>query len=344
MTTALRRMQVGLESTRGTLVAANKRWAGALQYSDVREAHMPEDEERNSLALLHRRTELAKHTELSLTAAATYQALPDFLSMAIKGAITPTTPTNGVKTRLWTILPSLTASNAQDSFTVEYGDDQQEYECGHVMAEQLEFAGSMGEALQMTVGMFGQGTAKATFTGGLTKFYEQTSSGAGLTLEDISLQDFKIYVDSTWAGLGTTQKTAVLAGLSVRIPTGLTMIRYADGSKDFSTFGEQKRGAEVELTLRHNADGEAQYDNYVAGTLIFVRLIATGSEIEAVTPTYDNQFTMDFAMRYTEAPQFFSDYNGHNTVVLTGRTFHDPTSDNDMNFVVQNEVSSLTAT
>ena len=331
MTTALRRIQCALETTRGTKLAADTIMLGALQYTDMRTWISPEDEERNSLALLHRQTEVSKQTDIQFTGAVTYEQILQFLSMGVKGAITPTTPTNGVLTRDWTFLPSLIASNAQDSFTFEYGDDQQEYECGHVMCSQLEMSFPMGEAGSLTATLFGQGTAKSTFTGALT----------APTVEDVASQDFALYVDSTWAGLGTTQKTGILANLTVRLPTGVNPQKYADGSTDFSTFSEQKRAAEIELTLRSNSDGIAQYDNYVASTLIFVRLEATGSEIEQVTPTYDKLLRMDFAIRYTEPPTFFEDYNGHNTVVLRGRTFHDPTSGNDMSFLVRNTQTAI---
>lgn len=331
MTTALRRIQIGLESTRGTLVAADTILLGALQYTDTRTWISPEDEERNSLALLHRQTEVAKQTDLQFTSTVTYEQILQFLSMGVKGAITPTTPTNGVLTRDWTFLPSLTASNAQDSFTFEYGDDQQEYECGHVMASQIELTFPMGEAGGLTATLFGQGTAKSTFTGSLS----------APTVEDVASQDITLYVDSSWSALGDTAKAAILASATIRIPTGVAPQRYADGSTNFSTFSESKRAAEVELTLRHNSDGEVQYDNYAASTLIFVRLEAVGTLIESVTPDYYKTLTMDFAMRYTEPPTFFEDYNGHNTVVLRGRTFRDPTSGNDFGFVVRNTVTGI---
>jgi hypothetical protein len=328
---ALRRIQIGLESTRGTLVAADTILLGALQYTDQRTFHQPEDEERNSLALVHRSTELTKATSLAYTGALTFEQALQFLSMGIKGDISPSTPTNGVLTRDWTFLPSLTADNDQDSFTVEYGDDQQEYECGHVMAEQLEFAFAMGEVAQLSATLFGQSTAKNTFTGGLSV----------PTVEDVVSQTLKYYRDSAWANLGDTEKSGTVANAVIRVPTGLTMVRYADGTTEFSTYGAQKRAAEVELTVRHNAEGEALYDAYVAQTLMFIRLEATGSLIESVTPDYNKLFRFDGAIRLSEPPQFFEDYNGHNTVVLRGRTFHDPTSDNDMSFMVRNKETAI---
>jgi len=244
VTTALKRIQIGLESTRGTLVAADTVLLGALQYTDDRAFHMPEDEERNSLALLHRQTEIAKGTTLQFTGAVTFEQILQFLSMGVKGAITPTTPTNGVLTRDWTFLPTLTALNAPDSFTFEYGDDQQEYECGYVMAEQLELAFAMGEVGQLSANLFGKATAKSTFTGALS----------APTVEDVVSQTMKFYKDTSWANLGNTEKAAILANATIRIPTGFTKVPYGDGSTEWSTHGESKRAAEVEITLRHNAD------------------------------------------------------------------------------------------
>ena len=215
MTTALRRIQMGQETTRGTLVAADKILLGALQYTDQRTHHSPEDEERNSLALLHRLTELTQGTALQYTGSLIYEQILDFLAMGVKGSVTPTTPTNGVLTRDWTFTPTLAALNAQDSYTFEYGDDQQEYECGHVMAESIDLNFSMGEAATMSATLFGQATAKATFTGALTP----------PAVEDVVAQQVKMYLDTTWAGLGTTQLSGLLASAVIRIPTGL-----ADGA------------------------------------------------------------------------------------------------------------------
>lgn len=331
MTTALRRIQVGLESTHGTLVAADTILLGALQYTDQRTFHQPEDEERNSLALVHRSTELTKATALQFTGALTFEQALQFLSMGVKGGISPTTPTNGVLTRDWTFTPSLTADNAHDSFTFEYGDDQQEYECGYVMAEQLEFTFAMGEVGQLSATLFGQSTAKSTFTGSITV----------PTVEDVVSQTVQMYKDSSWANLGTTELTGTLANAVIRLPTGLSMARYASGSTEFTTHGIAKRACEVELTVRHNNSGEALYDDYVAQNLIFIRLEATGSEIEQVTPTYDKLFRFDGAIRLSEPPQFFEDYNGFNTVMLRGRTYEDPTSNNDFSFMVRNTVTGI---
>lgn len=311
---ALRRVQIGLESTRGTAVAADVKLMGMLTMDPTQVLYMPEDEERQSLALLHRREIVAEMANMHFESSLNFEQLIHFLAMGVGNhGSQPTTPTNGVLTRDWLFEPSHSASNAQAAYTLEYGDDQQEYESAFVMCSQLEFTWALEESVKMSAELFGRSVTKATFT-----------SLSDPTIEDAVTQLTKMYVDTTWANLGTTQKASLMASATVRIPTGVGPTRYADGSLEFSNFVERKRAAEVEILMIHGADGEAEFDKYEAGTTSFIRLQTTGTEIEAVTPTYDKLFRVDLAVKYTEPPQFFQTHNGENAVRMVGRTFLDP--------------------
>lgn len=326
---ALRRIQIGIESVRGTSVAATKRiLGGTLRMTPTLALYMPEDEERNSLASLHRRTITGQRAALVYEGSVTFEQVINFLSMALKGNITPSTPMGGTNAREWLFDPSLTASNAQDSFTFEYGDDQQEYESAFCMVEQLEFTLALNDVWKMTATMFGQFPAKSTFTGSL----------AAPTVEDVVGAKTKLYIDTSWAGLGGTEVSDTLVSAVIRFPTGLATTKYADGSLDFSGFSEGKRAAEVELVFKHNSSGEAEYDKYVSGGLNFVRIETEGAIIEDTTTKL---LRFDLSLRYTEAPQFFEEANGETTIRLKGKTFLDPTSGSDFEVMVRNAVTAI---
>lgn len=329
MTTALRRIQIGKEATRGTAVAATKILLGNLTMNPTLNLFMPEDEARNSLALLHRREIVGQEATLRYDGPMTFDQLITFLAMGIKGGVTPTTPGGGTDSRDWTFLPTVAALNAQNAFTFEFGDDSQEYESAFVMCSQLELAYAMGEPVTLTADLFGHFPAKSTFTGALSN---------PANLEDGISQKTKIYSDTTYANLGTTQLSDTLVNATVRVPTGLAPVRVADGLLEFSTFSEGKRAAEVELTFVHNSTGIAIYDKYVSGALDFIRLHTVGSIIELAIPY---SLIVDLSLRYTEAPEFFTDDLGRNVVRMAARTFEDPTSNNDMNFVVTNKETTL---
>jgi len=299
--------------------------------------YIPEDEERNSLAMIHRRTIVGQHSELKYDGSVTFEQIINLLAMALEGATDDagagliTTPSNGILTRDWTFEPTLVASAIQNAYTVQYGDGSQAYQSSFVMCSQLAFTYAMEEPLVVSADLFGRLQTKVSFGGTPTE----------LTVEDAVTQKTKIYGDTTWAGLGTTQLSDVLISATVTIPTGLGMTRYADGSLEFSAFTESKWGADVELVFKHNATGIAEYDKYIAGTTQFIRLETTGSEIEAVTPTYDKLFRLDLALHYTEPPTLFDDENGENVVAMTGKTFHDPTAGRQLRAMVRNSQTAL---
>jgi len=331
MVTALTRAQYGVEATRGTAVAASKRLLGRIRATPHFETYRPDDEERNSLASFHRRTIVGQHSTLEWEGSLTFEQIVNFLSMGVK-AEAITTPTNGVLTRDWTYEPTLTAVNAQKAFTIEHGDDIQAYRYVFTMAEQLEFTYAMNATLMARATLFARAYSQVSFTGAPTL----------ATVEDAVTDKTKLYVDTTWAGLGTTELNAVLVNASLRLPTGLTRTKYADGSLEFSGFGESKRALEVELTLRHSAVGRDSFlERLDDGALRFIRLETTGSEIEAVTPTYNKLFRADMAVRFHEGGPLFESAEGENTFVLRGTTYHDPTADRDFRFMVRNTVTAL---
>ena len=151
---AFRRIQIGVESVRGSAVAATKKLIGTLTMTPEAIFHRPVDE-RNSLAEFFREIEVARRSSLRFEGDATYEQLIDFLSMSMKGSITPTTPGGGTDSRDWTFTPNLTTKNVQDSYTIEYGDDTQEFETKFSLVENLELAIAMNEAVVLRADMFG---------------------------------------------------------------------------------------------------------------------------------------------------------------------------------------------
>ncbi len=334
----LRKIQIRRESTRGTPVTtAMDLLNGRLTMTPNLSLYMPEDEDRNSLALLHRRTITGQQAALRYDGSVNFEQIINFLAMALEGATDDSgtgvigTPTAGILTRDWTFEPTLTASAVQNAFTVQYGDNQQAYQSSYVMASQLEFTYAMGEPLVVSADLFGQFPTKVSFGGTPTE----------VTVEDAVSQKTKLCIDTTWAGLGTTQISDTLISAVVRIPTGLAPVRYADGGLEFSSHSENKWTSEWELVYKHNTSGEDEYDDWVDGTQRFIRLETTGSEIEQVSPTYDKLFRLDGSVFYTDAPELLSEQDGENVFRLSGRTFHDPTADRQLLALVRNTQTAL---
>ena len=300
--TVFRKIQTGLEAVRGTSVVATKRLLGTLSVSDEPQQMRPPDE-RGSLAEFYRSYTSGQQASMSFNSDASYEQVINFLAMALKGSV------GGVQqgvtpARLWTYKPNLTSKNNQDSFTMEYGDDTQGWQIPFGIASTLTFNITYNDALKMSVEMFGHNPIKHAFTAGLsdpTNFEEVLSNHA------------KIYIDDNWAGIGGTQKAAVLAGGTITIPTGLTPVKYADGELDFSNVIENRRHFELDLDLIMGADALTEYDALKARTNRAVRIEFEGSTISGAEK---NTLTFDMIGQYLPPTNIFDEREGENLLRL----------------------------
>ncbi len=329
---AFRKIQVGEETTRGTLVAADKKWIGTITMTPDITKHFPA-EDRGSLAMNRRINELSKITRFAYNADASYEQIIDLFHMGIKGNISPTTPGSG-EARLWTFTPALTATNAQDAFTIEYGDDTQEWESGFCMVESIDIAFTMNEITSIVANIFGRSTAKSTFTGSLTD----------PTITEIVSNKLKVYIDGTWANLGSTQKAGLVTGGSISIPTGLTPVWKADGSLDFNSFSEQKRAITVSLDMALGTDYVTEYDAFAAadgGTARAIRLQWDGPAFDSPDNGLARLLRFDMFGYYTAAPEHFGVVDGLNITTLEFQTFEDAVGPNEFSIVVQNNLTTI---
>jgi hypothetical protein len=313
---ALRRIQYGRESTaaRGTSVAADAILLGTLTMNSNLALHIPEDEERNSLAMAHRSTIVGRHSELQFESALQFESMHHILDLALSGQSCSQVlaSTNGTVTQ-WTFTRNSTARNWPGSYTFEYGDEQQEYESAFVMAEQLEITYAMAEPVRQSLSMFGRVETTASFTGSLT----------APTVEEAVSARTTFYMDTAWANLGNSTADGFLVNATLRFPTGLQRSKYADGSLDWSSFAEGRHGGEVELTAVHNSSGKELYDAYRNQSLLYLRLETLGSTVGGSSASAQRTLRVDLAMRVTEPVQMFGAQDGENTFVARGRVFAD---------------------
>jgi hypothetical protein len=199
-----------------------------------------------------------------------YQILPMLLSMAVKGDLSGILKHSGQGDYEWTFTPSMTATNAQDSFTVEIGDDVQAYLLNYVMCKKLTIAGTMGQnqAVKLTAECFAQSCAPTTFTSSLTI----------PTIEPIVANKAQLYIDTTWSGVGGSVKTGLLRDFSFELITGLHP-KFHGSALTFDVHGESYFEAMLKLTLEGDSDANALYTGMQARTPYAIQLKVTGSAI-----------------------------------------------------------------
>jgi hypothetical protein len=275
---SLSKYQWGIETTRGTAVAAT-RVAGA----EVKPVPADRVWEFVRLANGRRAGAQAKRNDQYLVKdtltfpQAYFQLWPMIGQCSLDGTITPAEQTPSQADYLWDIVPSMTAANDPDTFTLELGDDVQAYEIEYCMIDRIKYSfaiGSGGEAVPVAleVGYFGRQVTPTTFTGAL-------ALPTGLELMNGKLA--RLYLDTTWAGIGGTEQTSLLRGAEVEIMIGNHPKPLGSANKYFTTHGEGDIDVLVTLDLEGNASADAIFDLYQAGTERALRLDINGGQIAA---------------------------------------------------------------
>jgi hypothetical protein len=288
-TRAFSKFQYGKEviSTHGTAVAATKILAGA-QIKGVptdRQTQFIEDA-LGVRAASARSNVYELLVEDTLTLPACYfQALPMIFSCGLKGNITASEVTANQGDYLWTFTPSMTATNAPDSITLEMGDDTQAYEVEYVMFRSIKVSGEIAQdggdsPVQVEVEYFGRQVTATTFTGALS-LPTMTTMNAKQTI---------LYKDALWANKGTTALASTLRGFEFEIMTGLHPKFFGSADKYFTTHGESILGAMLTLTLEGNSSADGIFDDYQAGTAAAYAIKITGPLIGTGTAHSLNLF------------------------------------------------------
>lgn len=297
-------VQYGKETTRGTAVAATKKWMGFASIPEDRDPIHPKD--ALGLRMNSARTEilqiLADPVTLSMasggdvgSSGAYYQGLPLLFGTTLKGGVTATETTASQTDYAWDFSPSLTAAGAPDTVTLEVFDNDQAYEIEHLMGKSITIDWAFGEnkPLNISAEYFGKQVTPTTKTASLTN----------PTITQINANTGKMYLDTAWAGLGGTQKTGLLRSGSIQILTGNHPKFLGGGARTFDSYGEGELDISGSLVVEGGAAAKALFDDYQAGTHRALRLAWTGPQIG--TGVYHKlQLDLFISMRVTPLSGF----------------------------------------
>lgn len=236
------------------------------------------------------------------------------LSSVIQAA-TITTPGGGTTSRQWVFNMPTAGGVTPVSYTVEYGNSgasAAEKVTGFIVNEY--HINVSRQAIQAGGNGFGR-----VITFGSTL----TGSPATLPLVPILPSNVDVFVDSTWAGLGTTKLTAdFVANWSVTNRWGqIWPINSALPSMDDVT--ETEPTVRLALQVENNATGQAFVNAMRAGTIKYVRVKATTPAFIETTIPWSAQ--LDFVGVVVEAPNP-GDTDGLMTLGVTLAAFNDGTN------------------
>jgi len=337
-----RKFQVGTETVAGTEVAATRviralnvnwndagSWRKYVPMYDIGRMSLDPD-----VGEITRQGLLGK-VETDLT-------FEDFLLPLLhgyKGAVTPVEQNVGEGDWLWTFknAPTL-ADPAPDTFTAEFrmsnGTANYDRTTSFCVVSSIEISADQGgDASKLTYDFFGRTANGNAITGALT---------LPTPFDLIAALDWKLYVDPSWATLGTTQISTAMRSFTWRYNTGIMPALFiGDGRLDHADIRVQPRGAELSMEWEFGASADAERTAFEANSLRFIRFEAEGAQIGAGD---NKRITIDGAYQYGDGGfgELGREADGNDTVPLTLRTVAESDT-NDLSVAVLNSLATFPA-
>lgn len=313
-------VQIGLETTSGTSVAANKK----LQSMAIEPG--PRAEIKSYRAMGSKFPSLAalgkEWTEASVGGGITYTEIIYPLSSVLK-AVTPT----GTTAKTWTFSPATSAADTVKTFTVEQGSSERAH----------KFTYGLFTSLGMKFSRDGSDLSGDMMGSALTDGITLTSSPTSIALLPVLPTQVSVYLADSAAGLdGATALTRAISA-EWNISDRFGPVWVLNGSTTWAAFVETEPKLEVKLMVEADAEGMGLLTTMRSGATKFVRIEAIGAVI-AGADTY--QLTVDTACKVTDVDPF-SDEDGVFAIGWTMTGFHDSTWGKATEVVVVNEIAAL---
>lgn len=257
----------GKETTRGTPVAPTRQFyddgVGALKVSAGLNFH--ESENTGRRYRIRRSTSTTEDVELNFKTTS---------GIGYDDLIWPFSQLNGTMVavgagadKTWTATPSATGLNAPLAFSMDIGDDTQNWRCQYSMLQSFKLSAAIGGLTEFEAKGFAQRAIKTA-----------KASPAINAAVKIPADLWTIKIAANIAGLGAASVIPNwLQSWELEVMTGLKWRHYLDGN----LFGAQHVETDIAATLTMTVESLAQsvtefYDKAIANTISFIRLKATG--------------------------------------------------------------------
>lgn len=251
--------QAAIELTRGTDLASTRKVYAQFTPSVVR----PLSPFRNTTGTFQgRRRASYGRTKVSLSAndEATYQDLPWWMLLMLKGGVTGVTDGGTPAAYTYTFVPTITSDDLS-SITLELGDSGNPYQTSQVMVNswtlRMDADNDAEPAWMLDLELIGRDWATTTFTAALSD----------RTTEPILARGTKLYIDAAGGTIGTTQKTGSLISCSITGNNNLTYKAFAEDTTYVAAnkVGRGEQTFDAQFTFEFDTDTEfALYRNAVA--------------------------------------------------------------------------------
>ena len=318
----------GKETTRGTPVAPTRKFyavgTGVLDHDLGIRFH--EGENRGLRTKVVRATSVQEDVGLKLASVdgIGYDDLVLILA-SLKGGLSGV---GGAADKTWTCVPSNTGANSQEAWSWDVGDDVQNWRVQYAMARSWTLSAALDDVTNLELDYFGQRAVKGA-----------KATPADNSAVKIPGDLWTVKFATTLAGLpGASVVANFLVGWKLEAQTGLVWRHYMDGNLYGGQHAETTIAADLTLTVESTAQAVSQfYDKYVAGTLDFIRLKATGPALGG--SNYSAQ--VDLPVLYDKPKIIAGEDEGVNLWEIPAKLAYDATSAQSIGLVVVNSLAAL---
>ena len=331
--TPFRKLQVGIETTSGTLVAATRQLIGEWNFTEPREYYRSSYPAGVNANVGGAGVATQNASRLEVSTELTFEELIWVLSLGVKGGITPTTSTD---TETWVFTPEITGIPTIKGATFEVMEfdgvtNHIAREFGYGLVESFGIEWAAGAEAKLNYTVFGRASQTTTPTAALSPMPDR----------EIALSNrLRVYMNDVYADLGDTQLTGIVRSASFNYTGPFAPDYTLDGrtdmdmTKHISGMGYK---ATLNMVMELDATAATIVTDWRDNSLRYFRLSTIGSVIQT-TETKD--IIIDGAYRFTSDP-VYSDADGVRLVAFDLESVYDTTGTKTLEFTVVNEMATL---
>mgnify|MGYP005814706249 FL=1 len=338
-------IQVGKESTDGTAVAATRRiLTKSGTYRHMQTQEMFEGQLSGVLSRSATSPVITREaSQLSISSDLDFNSVLLPLLSGVKGGVTPSTPGTG-EARLWTFAPSQTAPSV-DPYTIEMvvddGSTKQEIEAPFGVTTSFEITGGVDALPQITWSMDARKSVQSTYTSGI----------ALPAVEFAANLRWQMSLDTTWANVGNTTISGQIYGFTLG-QSAFVMPQYYLQNRDaldFAGVEPQTRTTDLVIQATFDTGGSNLYETELAakalGSKRFIELKLQGDAFGSPDASLNHEIKVrgSFVHADDSMQDLGADRDGNSVVSLHLVSQYDPTGAVDVNYLVQNKLTSFPA-
>lgn len=329
---ALRKIQMGKETTAGTAVAATTVWRGLGTLEDTREVvHADEDvgilmgTDRAYIPVLGGAITFEE-------VEATYEQVMHIFEAGIKKVGTPVTDTGG-SGKIYTYPFPTTSQNTVQTYTIEAGDDEQAEEMEYSFVEKFTISGAPKEAVKISADWVGRQVTTTSYTGSI----------AAPAVEEILFGDATLYLSTTsgaWTNDPGYLVSNTLLGFNLEVTTGRQGV-YTGDNKYFAFDKGVAPEVTLEVTFEHNSAALDMKEFWRAKTTTLVRLLFEGSALTTAGETYSKKsYIVDLTGKWEKFDKI-DEMDGNDILVGTLRARYNSIVGSAGRIIVVNQVATV---